>query len=82
MSLFLIGELNLDFENESEYDRISLGDQLVLPDVRGRLERRETLTLQNKTTGEEFTLQSAFSDRQIEMLLLGGLLDYTRQKSL
>ncbi len=78
-NLINAGILPLTFVNEADYDRVQLGDQLVLPDVRRRLQNGEQIVLKNETTGEEFPLNSGFSVRQTEMLLAGGLLDYTRQ---
>ncbi len=78
-NLINAGILPLTFVNESDYDRIQLGDELELPDVRRRLQNGEPIVLKNQTTGEEIPLNSGFSVRQTEMLLAGGLLDYTRQ---
>ena len=69
----------LTFANEADYDRISLYDELVLPDVRCRVQNGEALVLENKTTGETYALNAGFSERQIAVLLAGGLLDYTRE---
>ena len=54
-------------------------DELCLPAVRERLSKGETITLENRTTGETLPLVSNFSSRQVSMLLAGGLLDYTRE---
>ncbi len=78
-NLINAGILPLTFKNEADYDAISLGDRLSLPDVRRRLENKEPIILKNETTGAEMELVSNFSDRQIAMLLAGGLLDYTRE---
>ncbi len=80
-NLINAGILPLTFANEADYDRLSLGDVLVLSNVRDRLQRRKPLILKNETTGEEIPLKSDFSERQIDMLLAGGLLDYTRQQN-
>jgi len=77
-NLINAGILPLTFKNESDYDRVSFGDTLALPDVRSRLERGEELVLENKTTGETLLLNAEFSERQTDMLLAGGLLNYTR----
>ncbi len=79
-NLINAGILPLTFANEEDYDRISFGDELVLPDVRRRLENGEDLVLENRTTGETIPLASSFSRRQVEMLLAGGLLNYTREQ--
>ncbi len=80
-NLINAGILPLTFANEADYDRVSMGDELCLPDVRKRLEKGEALVLENKTTGETITLKSDFSDRQVRMLLAGGLLNYTRENN-
>ena len=78
-NLINAGILPLTFANESDYDRVSLGDELCLPEVRERLSKGEAIVLENKTTGETLPLVSNFSPRQAAMLLAGGLLDYTRE---
>lgn len=78
-NLINAGILPLTFANEADYDRISLGDELCLPDVRERLSKGEAIALENRTTGETLPLVSNFSSRQAAMLLAGGLLDYTRE---
>ena len=78
-NLINAGILPLTFANEADYDRISLYDELVLPDVRRRIQQGEAPVLENKTTGESYVLNAGFSERQIAVLLAGGLLDYTRE---
>lgn len=80
-NLINAGILPLTFKNEADYDRVSLMDDIVLPDVRACLEQGKDVTLENRTTGESFPLNAAFSRRQVEMLLAGGLLDYTRNQN-
>lgn len=74
------GILPFTFKDESDYNRIDQLDELALPDVREKLEKKETIILKNITKGEEYELDSShLSDRQRAMLLCGGLLDYTRE---
>ena len=79
-NLINAGILPLTFKNEADYDKLSLGDELCLPDVRARLVNGEPVVLENRTTGETMELCHTFSERQIAMLLAGGLLDYTREQ--
>mgnify|MGYP005753038107 FL=1 len=73
------GILPFTFKDENDYNRIDQLDELALPDVREKLEKKETIILKNITKGEEYELDSShLSDRQRAMLLCGGLLDYTR----
>lgn len=50
-NLINAGILPLTFKNEADYDRISLMDDIVLPDVRACLEQGKDVTLENRTTG-------------------------------
>lgn len=72
------GIIPLEFKNETDYDRISLMDELTLPDIRNRIENGSEIILKNETTGETFELTSVLSERQRHILLAGGLLNYTR----
>ena len=80
-NLINAGILPLTFANEADYDRVSLGDELALPQVRERLANGQPVVLENRTTGETISLNTGFSARQIAMLLAGGLLDYTREQN-
>ena len=80
-NLINAGILPLTFANEADYDRVSLGDELALPQVRERLANGQPVVLENRTTGETIPLNTGFSARQIAMLLAGGLLDYTREQN-
>ena len=80
-NLINAGILPLTFANESDYDKISMGDLLCLPDVRERLKTGQPIVLENKTTGETIPLNSQLSKRQVEILLAGGLLNYTREQN-
>lgn len=74
------GILPFTFKNEEDYNRIDQLDELMLPNIREKLENNETVTLINKTKNEEYELDAShLSDRQRAMLLCGGLLDYTRE---
>ncbi|MDD3832708.1 MAG: aconitate hydratase, partial [Oscillospiraceae bacterium] len=80
-NLINAGILPLTFENEADYDRVSMWDELGLPNVREMLQKDEALILENKTTGETLSLTSGFSKRQTDILLAGGLLNYTKEQN-
>ena len=74
------GILPFTFKNEADYDKIAQGDELALPEIRERLKSNESIVLKNITKGEEYELDSShLSESQRDMLLCGGLLDYTRE---
>ncbi len=74
------GILPFTFKNENDYDKINQGDELELPQIREKLKNNDSIILKNITKGEEYELNSDhLSERQRDMLLCGGLLDYTRE---
>ena len=76
------GILPLTFANEIDYDRISQGDALCLPDVRAAIEAgREKLELRNDTKQESYTVLLPLTERQRGMILSGGLINYIRTNS-
>jgi len=79
-NLINAGILPLTFVNEADYDKISQGDELSLPDVRKLIEAGKTeLNLKNITTGENIPVLCELSGRTKDIILAGGLLDYTRE---
>ena len=71
------GIVPLNFKNEDDFDKLEQGDKIELPGIRARLERKEEITLVNKSKGIEIPLQVDLSERQRAILLAGGLLNYT-----
>ena len=79
-NLINAGILPLTFVNEADYDSISQGDELVLDNVRAEIEAgKSQLTIVNKTTGKEIPVLCELSGRTKDIILAGGLLDYTRE---
>ena len=78
-NLINAGILPLTFVNEADYDSISEGDELSIPDVRALITAgKEELIVVNKTNGKEIKVLCELSDRTRDIILAGGLLDYTR----
>lgn len=74
------GILPFTFKNESDYDKIDQMDELALNGIREAIKNNTPVVLKNITKGEEYELDSShLSQRQRDMLLCGGLLDYTRE---
>lgn len=72
------GLIPLQFNDESDYDKINQGDSLSLPNIRAELEKGCDVTLKNLTNGEEIKLTAVLTPRQREMVIAGGLLNYTK----
>lgn len=73
------GILPLIFRNPDDYDKIAQGDDLELNGTREAVKNGEDLILKNKTNGTEISVYCEISDRQKDMILAGGLLNYTRE---
>ena len=76
-NLINAGILPLTFENEADYDKFTQGDKLT---ISGILEGMDTgfVTMKNEA-GAQARLHCDLTRRQKEILLAGGLLEYTRE---
>lgn len=74
------GILPMVFENETDYDKISLGDDLMIDHAREQVNTGK-IVLKNKTKNEEYPLLIEVSERQKEMLQAGGLINLMRSKN-
>ena len=72
------GILPLTFKNEADYDRIDASDVLEIKDVEKQLRSSDTIKVTNKTKGFDFDVLVSLSDRQKDMIVAGGLLNYTK----
>lgn len=75
------GILPLTFVNEADYDAIDQMDLLELPDIREAVKNGGRVRVLNKTKDISFEAEMNLSDRQRDMLLAGGLLNYTREQN-
>ncbi|MCD7774180.1 MAG: aconitate hydratase [Clostridiales bacterium] len=71
------GIIPLTFKNVEDYDRIDKFDKVTLKNVKDAIENDKDIILVNETKGEEYELAGGFSERQKNMLIYGGLLNYT-----
>ena len=75
------GILPLTFANPADYDKICQGDELQLGDIRAAMQQGTAVVLQNLSSGDIYALNYELSPRQRDILLAGGLLDYTRMSN-
>jgi aconitate hydratase len=78
-NLINFGILPLIFNDEKELDRVDQGDRLRIERVSDHLQVNGFLTVHNVTQGRTFEVSHGLNQREIEILLAGGLLNYTRQ---
>ena len=80
-NLINAGILPLTFVNEADYDKIEQGDEIAIKNVRADVAADKTeLTVINKTKNVEIPVLCELTGRTKEIMLAGGLLDYTREK--
>ena len=69
------------FADPADYDRIEQDDNLEAPGVREKLAAGGKVVLVNKTKGVEIPVDYNLSERQRMIILAGGRLNYTKNKT-
>ena len=75
-NLINAGILPLTFANADDYDKISEGDEISISGMFESVKSGKYL-LKNKNSGDSIELDCTLSDRQIEIILAGGLIAAT-----
>ncbi|MDE5994217.1 MAG: aconitate hydratase, partial [Oscillospiraceae bacterium] len=78
-NLINAGILPLNFVNPGDYDKITQGDELSLEGIKNAIINSSPAVLKNITTGETYELKYDLSERQKDIILAGGLLNYTKK---
>lgn len=78
-NLINAGILPLNFVNPDDYDKITQGDELSLEGIKDAIINSSPAVLKNITTGESYELKYDLSERQKDIILAGGLLNYTKK---
>jgi aconitate hydratase len=79
-NLINFGIIPLVFRNKADYDTIQQNDTLQISDVRAALKPEQPLTVHNTTQNIAIKVNHELTQRQIEIILAGGLLNYTKIK--
>lgn len=75
------GILPLVFLDETVYDRIDQMDELEIDNAREAITNGGPITVKNNTKGFTFQAEAILSQRQRDIVLAGGLLNYTREQN-
>ncbi len=78
-NLINYGILPLTFVNESDYEKIEQGDELIFTALIESVQSAKTLFVLNKTKNTRFELNIGLTERQRTILLKGGILRYARE---
>lgn len=79
-NLVNFGIVPLEFKNKEDYNKFSLGDELLIPELESRLKEGKEIVVINKTTGEEIVCTYNLTPKQVSVLLKGGLLNWIKSK--
>ncbi len=69
------------FVDPADYDRIKQGDKLTASGFTEAIKSGETFTVKDETQGFEFQCKLELSTRSRQILLAGGMLNFTRENS-
>lgn len=76
-NLINFGILPLTFVNQSDYDKIAQGEVLTTDNIKQALKEGKTIDFKLKSGGEVIKTAYSLSPRQKDIILAGGLLNYT-----
>ncbi len=80
-NLVNFGILPLEFADPSDYEKVNKGDVLVIKDVRNAIQKNKTgIKVHNKTQNTTFEVKHSMTQRQVEMVLEGSLIDVVRKE--
>jgi len=79
-NLINFGILPLLFKNAEDYEKIKKGERLIIQGIKNSLTGSQSYSAYNVTKGYSFEVFSNLNGREIEVLLAGGLLPYTRKQ--
>jgi aconitate hydratase len=77
-NLINFGILPLTFLNETDYDFLNAGDEIELGGIKKALTAGADIILSDRTAQKQITLLYSLSRRQRDILLAGGMLNYTK----
>ena len=79
-NLINFGILPLVLTDPADWEKIQRDDQLQIPQVRDAIRQGDNLIVINTTRNQEYRTKHSMSDRQIECLLAGSLINVIRKK--
>ncbi|MBN1801310.1 MAG: aconitate hydratase [Candidatus Lokiarchaeota archaeon] len=81
-NLINFGILPLIFVNPSDFDKLEQDDKLEILNVKNSLEdKKKSIVVSNKTRSLEIEMVHDLSEREKEIIIAGGKLNYTRNLS-
>lgn len=75
-NLINFGIIPFEFANSLDYDDIRQNDVLILENLRENFQKHNTHYAFNETRNSRYALKHSLSERQIQVLLAGGVINY------
>ena len=79
-NLVNFGILPLEFVNTDDYEQIEQGDVIKLEGLREAVKEKKNITAINETQDQQYEMTHTLSDRQLQVMLSGGVINYFRMK--
>ena len=80
-NLINFGIVPLGFINDTDYDAVTPGDELRIEGALDQLRVGSKITIDNKTQGTSFEAEHGLTDRQIDIMKKGGLLNWIKEQA-
>ncbi|AEE90364.1 Aconitate hydratase [Tepidanaerobacter acetatoxydans Re1] len=74
------GIIPLVFKNPADYDKINAFDEIQIKDIAGQLKSGKTILASDKTSGRNLELILDVTEREKEILLCGGYINYMKSR--
>mgnify|MGYP000929584045 FL=1 len=74
------GIFPLIFKNPSDYDEINVFDEIEIKDIAGQLKNGNIIIAADKTLGKDIELVLDVTEREKEILLCGGYINYMKSR--
>lgn len=79
-NLINFGVLPFQFENESDYKKISVGDHLEVFNIQSSLRNGTPIFVSNVNKNETYKVTHELSTRQIDIFLQGGIVNWLKNR--
>lgn len=76
------GIIPMTFVDESDYNNFDMGDELEIENIMEQIRKQKDIFLKNTTKNKTIKVEVLLSERQIEILLNGGLINYMKKKNI
>ncbi|MRH42729.1 aconitate hydratase [Aquibacillus halophilus] len=81
-NLVNFGVVPITFVNEGDYDKLEQGDVLKFTNLRDTIKQTSEFTITVKEKGDEIAVRHALSERQVDMMLHGGLINWMKERKI